>query len=88
MIAFSLLYEKRKATVCVWKVFQDDLLPGFPVSLVLNHLRSFLGESTLTKSLHQAFILVGPLNFGVIANTSMPLPTLSQLSLRHLACGS
>lgn len=45
------------------------------------------GEPILTRSVHQAFILLGPLNLGSLQPLVHLFPLHPQVSLRHLACG-
>lgn len=78
MIAFSLLYERRNPAVCVWKVFQGNLLPGFPQFPWFQITWGpFLGSPPCQKSTPGPYIL-GSSKLGVIAATRVPLPTPSR----------
>lgn len=83
MIAFSLLISKGSPQLCVWKVFQDTLFPGGSKSYAVLSWEALPDHKAKPDFYSCGFSF----KLGVIAATSVSLPTPSQLSLRDLACG-
>lgn len=90
MIAFSLLYEKRSPAVCVWKVFQDNLLPGFPQFPCLQITGVLSWGVYPDQKSTPGFYSLGSSTLGVIATTSVPLrippPVIPQTSGLWFLC--